>query len=194
MAALGRMAANFAHQIRNPLTAVGGLARRLASLDLDAKGQKYTASIGAEAARLELVLNNMLSYVQPPPLNLQLHSIVEVGGGVPGRFFRSPQGAGRGGAEGLSACASIAFRPETALSCSGKSAEQRFGSHAGWRSIIAGNQTGRRGKGTEGLIEVRDSGPGMATDTLEIIFEPFYTTKVGEKKVGLGLGNRQEDH
>ena len=76
MAALGRMAANFAHQIRNPLTTVGGLARRLAGLKIDGRGLKYADSINSEAARLEMMLNNMFSYVQPPTLDLDKHDIV----------------------------------------------------------------------------------------------------------------------
>ncbi len=34
------------------------------------------------------------------------------------------------------------------------------------------------------LVEVRDSGPGLAPETLEHVFEAFYTTKPG----GLGMG------
>jgi signal transduction histidine kinase len=34
------------------------------------------------------------------------------------------------------------------------------------------------------LVALRDSGPGLAPETLEHIFEPFYTTK----PTGLGMG------
>ena len=34
------------------------------------------------------------------------------------------------------------------------------------------------------LVAVKDSGPGLAADSLERVFDPFYTTKPG----GLGMG------
>jgi signal transduction histidine kinase len=37
------------------------------------------------------------------------------------------------------------------------------------------------------VLEVRDSGPGIATDLLERIFEPFFTTKAEGEGTGLGL-------
>ncbi len=50
-----------AHEIRNPLTAVGGLARRLAdSLDPQSHSGKYAKAIMDEALRLEKVLSEML--------------------------------------------------------------------------------------------------------------------------------------
>jgi len=49
-----------AHEIRNPLTAVGGFARRLAvSLDPDSQSGKYARVILDEALRLEKILPKM---------------------------------------------------------------------------------------------------------------------------------------
>lgn len=197
MAALGRMAANFAHQIRNPLTAVGGLARRLANLELGAKARKYTASIGVEAARLELVLNNMLTYVQPPPLHLQQHNLVETVEECLAGFSSTFKELAVEVQKDYRSVPELRFdRKMICLALENLVTNAVEAMPAGGQLALA---IRREMKGQESAVsvEVRDSGPGMAPDTLETIFEPFYTTKVGEKRVGLGLATAKkivEDH
>lgn len=187
MAALGRMAENFAHQIRNPLTTVGGLARRLVGLKLDTRGQKYAASINSEAARLELMLNNMFSYVQPPTLTLKKHDLVAVVEEcLQGFAYRIRERRVEVEKE---------YQPVPELLFDRKlilQALENLLTNAleampdGGRLTLA---IARAGEGQEGkvTVEVRDSGPGIPPEVMATIFEPFSTTKVAEKKVGLGL-------
>jgi signal transduction histidine kinase len=37
------------------------------------------------------------------------------------------------------------------------------------------------------LVAVRDSGPGLAAETLERLFDPFYTTKANGMGMGLSI-------
>ncbi|MEJ2690528.1 MAG: PAS domain S-box protein [Deltaproteobacteria bacterium] len=197
MAALGRMAANFAHQIRNPLTVVGGLARRLAGLELGAKGQKYTARIGAEAARLELVLNNMLSYVQPPPLNPEQQNIVDVVEECLADFSEIIKERAVEVQKDYQPVPTVLFDRKLLMLALVNLLTNALEAMPDGGRLSLGIRTDEEGKGRGVSLEVRDSGPGMAPDTLETIFEPFYTTKVGEKKVGLGLATAKkiiEDH
>jgi signal transduction histidine kinase len=39
-------------------------------------------------------------------------------------------------------------------------------------------------------VVVADSGPGIAPERLEVIFDPFYTTKSGSTGIGLNLSRR----
>lgn len=39
----------------------------------------------------------------------------------------------------------------------------------------------------EVVIKVQDTGEGISADQMEMLFEPFYTTKPSEKGTGLGL-------
>ncbi|MCK5732661.1 MAG: hypothetical protein KAI38_00635, partial [Candidatus Latescibacteria bacterium] len=49
------------------------------------------------------------------------------------------------------------------------------------------NGTGPDGRSTGIVVRFEDNGPGIAEDTLDRIFQPFYTTKGPEEGTGLGL-------
>ena len=56
----------------------------------------------------------------------------------------------------------------------------------GGRLVIS---TGVQGKGEErmAVIRVQDTGRGISRKNMEMVFEPFYTTKGAEHGTGLGL-------
>ncbi|MBA4393998.1 MAG: hypothetical protein C0407_10640, partial [Desulfobacca sp.] len=68
-----------AHEIRNPLTVIGGFAQRLMK-----KSEKqidvvqYARLISQESKRLELVLNDLLAYSNPYQPDLHLQNLVSV--------------------------------------------------------------------------------------------------------------------
>ena len=63
MAVLGEMAAQVAHELRNPLVSIGGFAQRLAKQELsDPKANEYSGIIAREVRRMEEMLNNILAF------------------------------------------------------------------------------------------------------------------------------------
>ena len=63
LSALGRLTADVAHEIRNPLTSIGGFARRLNNKLHEGSREKYYADIVvSEVDRLERILRDVLTF------------------------------------------------------------------------------------------------------------------------------------
>lgn len=63
LSALGRLTANVAHEIRNPITVIGGLTKRLKkSISHEPKEQEYLEGILSEVRRLEEILKDVLVF------------------------------------------------------------------------------------------------------------------------------------
>ncbi|MFN3534648.1 MAG: PAS domain S-box protein, partial [Desulfatiglandales bacterium] len=71
--ALRDISQRFAHEIRNPITAAGGFARRLyLSLPADSPYKRFAEIILTEISRLEAILNILLATIEPIKLNEEL--------------------------------------------------------------------------------------------------------------------------
>lgn len=60
----GDLLLNFHHEIRNPLTVLGGFARRMPGVTTDETVLKYAGIMVEESARLEKVLNTLPSFIE----------------------------------------------------------------------------------------------------------------------------------
>lgn len=68
LASLGKLSAQLAHEIRNPLAAMRGSAQLLASeVGKDSAGEKLLGIIVREADRLAGLVDSILKYSRPPP-------------------------------------------------------------------------------------------------------------------------------
>ncbi len=66
LAAVGQMAAQVAHEIRNPLVAIGGFAKLLKRRMTGKEGDiKYVNAIAEEVARLEGIVSDVLDFASP---------------------------------------------------------------------------------------------------------------------------------
>ncbi len=69
---LGQISARMAHEVRNPLTAIGGLARRLVkSFEPSDPRLEKGRLIVDQVQKLEKILQMMLAYIEPPSIRLQ---------------------------------------------------------------------------------------------------------------------------
>lgn len=79
-AALGHMAAQLVHAIRNPITSIGGVARILSKKTVDPEWNKYLNVMEKETARLESTLEDLFDFVTQPPFEMEkapLYPIIE---------------------------------------------------------------------------------------------------------------------
>jgi len=79
-AALGHMAAQLVHAIRNPITSIGGVARILSKKTIDPEWIKYLNVMEKETTRLEATMEDLFDFVTQPPFQkekAQLFPIIE---------------------------------------------------------------------------------------------------------------------
>jgi len=188
LAALGRMTANVAHEIRNPLTAVGGFARRLdKSLADGHKEKQYATFIVEEVSRLERILRDVLSFSRGASPRLEacdLRSVAEEGLKI---FLETCKERSIRITRALEDVPLIEGDRERILE-----AVENLISNAidamplgGELTVATGRQSAR---GVPyATITVNETGEGIKDEDLTKIFGPFFTTKVSPKGEGLGL-------
>ena len=184
LAAIGRMAASIAHEIRNPLAAMRGSIQMLRSeVENDSSQAELMEIILRESDRLNQIITDFLSYARPRSL---VQARVDVGDLLHQTFSllrHSPE---------LSANQSVeAEIPEERLFADAdegqlkqvfwnlaRNALQAMPQGGSLRATLAKNSNDRM------RIAFSDTGRGMTPDQVEHLFEPFSSTTGG---TGLGL-------
>ena len=188
LAALGRLSASIAHEIRNPVGAMSHAAQLLAeSPGLSGEDRRLTQIMQANSSRVSGIIDNVLQLSRreaPKPQELTLAAWTA--------RFRDEF------------CATLEL-PRTQLQIDAASVDvpvridgsqlhqiiwnlcQNAVMHALPTSAAAGIQLryGRLGGVGRPYLQVTDRGPGIATADAERIFEPFFTR--AQRGTGLGL-------
>jgi two-component system sensor histidine kinase HydH len=185
LAAIGKLAAGVAHEIRNPLSSIRGFARFL-SLSLKDRSQdrEYAEIMVKEVDRINAVVNDLLTFSRPldPELtatdvrNLVEHSIRLVEADSQARDVVIHMNI----SPSLNHFHLDANQITQALLNLILNALQEVESGG---KIEVGAKTEE--SGTLLNLWVEDDGPGISPDILEKIFDPFFTTR--KKGTGLGL-------
>ncbi len=188
LAAIGEMAAHVAHEIRNPLVTIGGFARQLLKKCSKQSALYDPAKIIAdEVIRLEQILANVLNFTKLPSPKLVRASITELIQEVSEQLkYELSQQQIRMEVQLQPDLPEFYFDPE-------KIKQVLF-------NLLRNSQQSIEGEGIIGIeayaygkdccITVSDNGSGIPQDKLDMIFNPFYTTK--EHGTGLGLAISQQ--
>jgi signal transduction histidine kinase len=181
----GRLAAEFAHQIKNPLAVINSTAFSLQRALRDARTE-VTQQIGIiqeEVARADQVITQIMGYAQLSEGHVEKLNVVEEINRAIAQMFppavptgiRVHRKFGRGFPPLLMQRGHLSEVFVNLL----KNAQEALGEKG--NVFVAAD--GHRDHSTE--ISVRDDGPGIAPDKIGRIFEAYYTTK--ERGTGLGL-------
>ncbi|MFI5314923.1 MAG: nitrogen regulation protein NR(II) [Myxococcota bacterium] len=182
LGAIGQLAAGLAHEIRNPLASLSGAVELLAAdrPAADRHSQTLSHIVQRETARLNRLVSDFLTYARPGPGRSEP---------VPLRalFEEIAELVARDASLGIQVRVDV---PEN-LEALGNADQLR---QVFWNLILNAAQSepadrsvhvagARSGESVE--ISIEDRGCGMARESMERLFEPFYTTK--PKGTGLGL-------
>jgi signal transduction histidine kinase len=187
LSSLGHLAAGVAHEIRNPLNAIGmglqRLKREFSPQDLSQKEEytSFTELIFKEVGRVNEIINQFLTLARPSQLNLRLSSLEELLKNLITLFQEEASSQKiQIQAKIDSTLPPIPIDPERltqALINIMKNAVQ---------AMTAGGSLWIQTKSFKDRVEVTlsDTGSGIPPDQMEKIFNYYYTTK----KDGVGLG------
>lgn len=189
LAALGQMAADLAHAIRNPLAGMevlaGHLRRRLADRPDD---RALVDEIRVELRALTETVNQGLAFVRPGALAaapVDVVQLVEEALAVARARVGFTGSVERCWDAGVPPVDADADQLRTALSDLIVNALEAMSTGGGTRLALA-----VRLREPDVRISVSDDGPGIAPELREKIFYPFFTTKEGGAGVGLASAQK----
>jgi signal transduction histidine kinase len=199
MSELGRIAADIAHEIRNPLTSIGGFARRLEKRISHIKDEKecvlimtrekeHAEIIISEVNRLERILKDILTFSREVKYKFEYQEV----NGIVKEALQTFNAACKEDSIEIEEKLDTAL-PEILI--------DRDAVRLAINNLISNAIGAMPEKGTiraktvmEELnninyvaIEIADTGHGIPEDKLSMIFEPFYSSKEIGKGTGLGL-------
>ena len=180
LAAVGRLAAGIAHEIRNPLGIIHASVDVLANRDRpDAQRDEAAEILRCEVSRLSAIVTDFLTYANPTPPALHAVDLATLAARVVEELA-----TGRPRLE-------VHAAPDLPRREVDPDRLRQVVLNLVLNAVEAAGPDGRvdvrlerTGDGRVALV-VRDDGPGLAAETRERIFEPFFTTK--PRGTGLGL-------
>lgn len=167
LAAVGRMSAGVAHEVRNPLSVIRSSAQMLAA-DADGEGAQAARFICEEVDRLDDFVRRVLDFSR----RVQVHAKP-----TPWSELRERLAAAIGADAELDEAGGV-YQLDTELTV-------RLLANLVDNARKAGDGVRVRIEAGEAAIEVVDDGPGIAPEHRESVFEAFFTTR--PQGTGLGL-------
>jgi signal transduction histidine kinase len=188
LAALGEMSAKVAHEIRNPLSAVGGFARRIQrSLPEGDANAEYAALIVREIQRLEGILTEQLEFARlsrPRLVNVDLADVV-----------RETLQLVRDDVDRVGAVILEEYAPDLPPVLLDRDKVKQVLLNI-LRNAVGAVHKGNRiqvrteREGGDLCVQIANDGDPLPGEILESLFVPFATTKAGGSGLGLAVAHQ----
>ena len=188
LSALGRLTANVAHEIRNPLTSIGGFARRLGKkLSPGSDENDFARIITSETDHLERILRGVLSYSRDARLLLEskdMNALIEESLKTFGDMINEKDIKVERKFEDVAPVMVDGFQVKEALNNFILNAVQAM---PGGGTLNVATRKAVLREAAYLIVEIADTGGGIPEDKAAMVFEPFFTTKQLGRGTGLGL-------
>ncbi|SFV09529.1 sensor histidine kinase [Pseudoduganella namucuonensis] len=183
LASMGRLTASIAHEVRNPLSAIGH-ATSLLSEDLATPvQQRLLRIVGDNVARVNRMVEDILQLsrkVQPHSEPLALDGfLAELVAEFEETHALAPEVVRLGGAARVMVRFDALHLREVVLNLLNNAVRYASGAAGSIRLFVVHDRVRRV------ELHVQDDGPGISSEVRSHLFEPFYTTS--SKGTGLGL-------
>jgi two-component system sensor histidine kinase PilS (NtrC family) len=182
LAALGRLTANLAHEVRNPLSAISYATELLQEEPGDARQERLLHLIRENTQRINRIVEDVMQLNRRDRAQPETFDLVVLLPTFMDEFIQAERVAPgvvvlQAGQAGMVTFDRGHFRQVLWNLCRNG---LHYGHHLpGSLALVTGVERGRV------TLEVRDDGPGIAVEHRSRLFEPFFTT--AEQGTGLGL-------
>jgi signal transduction histidine kinase len=189
LSALGRLTADVAHEIRNPLTSIGGFARRLDNkLTMGSREKDYAEIVVSEVDRLERILRDVLTFSREIKVEMAYQEM----NGIVKESLQTFIGLCREQdievEESLEpGLPEILIDRDQVRQAVNNLISNAIDIMSGGGRLVVKTYMEKMHEVDYLVVEVADNGPGLPLEALDMIFEPFFTTKEIGSGTGLGL-------
>ncbi len=183
LSVLGQITSQVAHELRNPLTIIGGFAHSiLKKMDEHNSDYEYVKIIAKETERMENILNNVLNFSKPDKFNLELVNLND----LIDQTLEMMESEIDSNKISIVKLPALVLSPVQANPDLIRQALLNIFRNAIWAMPQGGilSVTTKQSNSTV-IIEVKDTGFGIPSQCKNSVFDAFFTTK--PDACGLGL-------
>ncbi len=189
LSALGRITADIAHEIRNPLTVIGGFARRLEKrMQKNTKEWEYAEIIVSEVGVLERTLKDVLSFSREAKYHLNYENINDTVLELLSVFHElCIEQDIEAKKELTSDLSDVLIDKDQARQAISNLIINAIDAMQNGGTLTVRTYMKQKNNIEYVVLDISDTGIGIPEDKQERLFEPFYSTKQIGQGTGLGL-------